>query len=188
MRTRQTLFFLILTGILSPAVWAAASPKRSIDVVGEGEVKTKPDQVVLRFGIEISNPKLIAAKNENVRRTKSLLSSLKKAGIKEEKIQTTQIQIHPQYKYDRGERKFIGYKVRKDFTIEMSDIKGYGKVLNVALNAGVEHVSGVQFKTSKLETLKEKAREHAAKDAKKKAAILAGNFNQKIGKPIRIQD
>lgn len=188
MNTRNILAasaFLLGAGILP--LRAGQNP-RSIRVTGEGEIKVTPDQAVFRFGVQTENIKLEEAKNENSRKTKKLLKALQKLGVKQKNIQTARIQINPVYRYDRGKRIFTHYAARKDFTITVNDLDNYGKILNAAVAAGVENVSGIQFQSSRLEDLKAEARKKAARNAKQKAADLAAVFGQKIGEPLSIQE
>jgi len=190
MKTRKliTLIFSFFLLSLTPARAEAKSSEKIIQVIGEGKVQIEPDEVVLRFGIETANKNLRAAKDENVIRTKRLLQSLKKHKIPDKKIKTSRIQINPRYRYDRGKRNFQEYSVRKDWTVTLTDLSKYGKVLNTVLEAGVEYVSGGQFQSSKSEDLKKQARKKAVYNAKKKAQEMAGYLGKSIGEPVYIEE
>jgi uncharacterized protein YggE len=56
------------------------------------------------------------------------------------------------------------------------------------VDAGVNNIQGVEFKTSKLAEYETQARKDAALDAKKKANDYAAALGQKTGKAIVISD
>lgn len=181
--------FLLLTMLLTTSAFAASSDdRRSVQVSGEGIVKVEPDQVKLQFGIESNNRDLVKAKDDNTTRTKKLLDALKKFNIPSQDIQTGLVQINPRYDYVNNRQTLAGYVAMKQISVTIKDVNNYGKILNAVLEAGADHVSGIQFDTSKSEELKKEARKRAVADAKSKAEMLAGELNQKIGPPLNIQE
>lgn len=185
---KAALLFLGLVSVL-PVLRADDSPKAPyVQVTGEGDVSVQPDQVVVGFGIDTAAPQLAAARDENATRTQNLLNQLKKLGVDSKDIRTNFLQIGPRYDYINGKRKFVEYTAHKSFTVTINDVAGYGKILQAALDAGVEQVSGVQFKTSKEKELEEEARKRAIADARRKADTLAGAAGRKVGPVLLIEE
>jgi uncharacterized protein YggE len=174
--------------LIAPAARADVAPPRFIQVTGEGEVKAAPDQVVFNFGLESAGRDLAAAKKDNAERTKTLLSALRKNGIDDKNVQTNQVQIFPRYNFDGAKRRFVDYAVRKNFVVTFTDLNNYGKVLDAALEAGVEEVNGPNFGFAKPETLEAQARSRAAADARAKADALAADLGVKVGAPLEISE
>lgn len=170
------------------AFGADAPETRSIQVTGEGEVRAVPDEAVLRFKVTGEAQSLREAKDINARRTKALLSALRKTGVEDRNIQTTRLDLHPRYHHTKDGRVFDGYTARKSLTVVLTDIERYGEVLNAAIEAGIDGVGGVEFRSSKVEALQEEARKAAATDAQRKARALAGYFGMKVGPPITIEE
>lgn len=190
MRQLRRSFALIalLTGLpLSTRAAEPATPP-SVEVTGLGEVKIEPDQVILRLGLETFGPKLKDVQNEIVQRTQALVNALKEKGVKNGDIQTEMVQIDPQYSFDQAKRKFIEYTARKNFTVTLENVESYGGVLEKALESGVDHVDGLEFKSSKIKALKDEARKLAVQDARRKAAQMAGTLGQNAGKAIHIRE
>lgn len=181
---------LVLIGSVSAGtpLRADEAKERFVQVTGEGEVKSVPNQAILNFGIETFGPNLKDVQNENAKRTQDLLDRLKKLKIAPADIQTDFVQISPRYDYDGGKRKFMEYNARKNFTVTLNDVSSYGKVLQAVLDAGVEYASGIQFQTSRLKSLEDDARKLAVEDARKKAETLAGPLGKKVGQVIFLQD
>jgi uncharacterized protein YggE len=177
--------FLLSAPLLSAA---AAEEPRSVQVNGEGVVKVEPDQVKLQFGIESNDRVLVKAKDDNTARTKKLLDTLKALGVASKDIQTGFVQINPRYEYANNRQVLVGYTAMKQLSVTLKDLQNYGKVLNGVIEAGADHVNGVQFESSKADELKDEARKRAVADAKRKAQLLAGELNQKVGVPLSIQE
>lgn len=181
-------FSLCILFLAATALAAPNDERRSIQVSGEGTVKVVPDEVKLQFGIESNNRSLVQAKDDNTARSKKVIDALKKFNVSSKDIQTGFVQISPRYDYVNGRQSFAGYTANKQIAVTLKDIDNYGKILNAVVDAGADHVSGVQFDTSKTDELKKEARKRAIADAKAKAEMLAGELNQKIGPPLFIQE
>ncbi len=174
-----------LTLLLAAPAFSAEAP-RSIQVTGEGLVRTEPDLVKLNFGIESNDRDLNKAKEDNAQKTKKLMDALKKFNVPSKDIQTGYIQINPNYDWNGGKRSFRGYTAMKSLSITLRDVNEYGKILNAVIDAGVDHVNGLQFEHSKAEELKMEARKRAVANAKARAELLASELKQKIGLPLEI--
>jgi len=176
--------YLLLLALLAAPTFAAEP--RSIQVAGEGTVKAEPDQVKLNFGIESTDRSLVKAKDDNAQKTKQFLGALKKFDIPAKDIQTGYIQISPRYDYNNGKQVFNGYVAMKSLSVTLRELNEYGKILNAVIEAGVDHVNGLQFEHSKQDELMMEARKRAIANAKSKAEILAAELKQKVGQPLEI--
>jgi hypothetical protein len=56
------------------------------------------------------------------------------------------------------------------------------------LEAGVNYVHGVEFRTSELRKYRDQARALAIQAAQQKAVALAGELSQEVGEPLLIQE
>ncbi len=185
---RSFALISLLATLGFPLLAADALPPPSIDVTGEGELKVAPDQVVIRLGIETFGPKLKDVQNEMAKRSQSLLAALKDQGVKSADVQSELVQINPQYSFDQSKRRFIEYTARKNFLITLDNLENYGGVLEKALESGVDHVDGLEFRSSKIKALKDEARKLAVQDAKRKATQMAATLGQTAGKAIHIRE
>lgn len=167
---------------------AGSDHARYVQVTGEGETHVEPDRAVLNFGIETTGKELKPVQVEAAQKSDKLMSVLKRLKIDAKDIQTTAVNIQPQYQFDQGKRKFIGYSAQKNFTVLLRDLSSYGAVIDGVLTAGVENVSGLQFQSSKAEEAQAEARAKAVRDAKKKAEQIAGHLEQKLGKAISVEE
>jgi uncharacterized protein YggE len=70
------------------------------------------------------------------------------------------------------------------FTVR--DVSRLDDLLNNALDAGVNYIYGIQFRTTKLRDYRDEARALALKAAKEKAKAMAKELGQKVGRPYSI--
>jgi uncharacterized protein YggE len=194
-RRAHTLVFslavvLVVLSIVSPASAAPDSPAhRTITVTGDAEVKVPPDQVILTLGVETWDKNLATAKQRNDEIVTRALKVAEDHGVAPQHVQTDYVSIEPRYRsgtYEPGD--FIGYFVRKTIVITLKDITAFEELLSDALEAGVTHVNGIEFRTSELRKHRDAARALAIQAAQEKAIALAGELDQEVGRPTDIRE
>jgi uncharacterized protein YggE len=188
---RAKLLPLLLLLLMPLVVAAQDAPQRAtIDVQGSADVKVVPDQVFIVFGIETSDPNLTVSKSRNDERIKKLLALTKELNIDPKYVQTDFISIEPWEHELRDENRTmrLEYRVRKNIAVTLSDTAKFEELLSRALEGGVNHVHGIQFRTTELRKHRDHAREMAVQAAKEKAALLAGKLGRQVGPAIRISE
>jgi hypothetical protein len=171
----------------APAVQEPAS--RQVSVTGEAEVRVVPDEVVLTLGIETHDNQLAVARTHNDTIVKRVLAVAGEFGIPPEHVKTDYIGIEPRYAsgcYELCDP--IGYVVHKSVVITLRDLAKFEDLLTAVLNSGVNYVQGIEFRTTELRKYRDEARALAVRAAEEKAAALAGELDQKAGKPQNIQE
>jgi uncharacterized protein YggE len=188
MELRRFLMFIVLGSFFMVGIVRAAEP-RSISVSGEAEVKVAPDEVVLSLGVETRHKEIQAVRQAHELRVKKTIAALREAGIAGKDIKTDYLNLEPETESgERGRRVLVGYVQRTTLVALIRDITLFEKTLTGVLHAGVEHVHGVDFRTTELRKHRDQARAMAIKAAKEKAIALAGELGQKIGKPRSINE
>jgi hypothetical protein len=185
---------LALILILALSAWTEQVPSgsaapRTVTVTGEAEVRVVPDEVILTLGVETWDKDLGRAKEQNDRIVARVLALAGERGVPAEHVQTDYVSIDPRYKdgyYE--ERDFVGYFVRKNVVVTLRDLAEFEPLLSDALEAGVNYVHGVEFRTTELREHRDEARELAIKAAQEKAVALAGALGQDVSQPLAIQE
>lgn len=165
----------------------AAQTTRTISVSGNAEVLVIPDEVILTLGVETWDKNLESAKAANDQIVKKVLKIATEAGVDPKYVQTDYINIEPRYD-DYAQRQFLGYFVRKTVAIRLKDVSKFETLLSQLLEAGVNYVHGVEFRTSELRKHRDQARSLALKAAQEKAAAMAQDMGQQIGQPLSIRE
>ncbi len=114
-----------------------------------------------------------------------VLQAIGKAKIPEKDVMTQRVALHPQYDY---EKKKYTYFASQTISILLRDLTRYDKLMESLIDAGVNQISSVEFKYSKIEEAKTEARKKAMLDARRKADDLTSAIGQKAGIAIAITE
>jgi uncharacterized protein YggE len=200
MKTLSTLLSLLLLLALaacSPALLpgAAAAPQlatpaaaRTISVTGTAQVMVVPDEVALTLGVETSDLQLVTAKANNDAIVKKVLDITKTIGIDPKNVQTDYMNIQPRYDSNYPKPNFIGYFVQKNIVITLKDVSKFEDLLSQALEAGVNYVHNIDFRTTELRKYRDQARDLALKAAQEKAKAMASTVGQQVGQPLAVRE
>jgi uncharacterized protein YggE len=185
--------FLLIGAILflGCGLARAQTTPPTIDVQGSADVKVVPDEVLMVFGIETSDPSLATAKSENDKRVKKLLSITQDLKIDPKFVQTDFISIEPwehEILVDDKRTTRSEFRVRKNVSVSLREVARFEELLSRALEGGVNFVHGVQFRTTELRKHRDHAREMAIQAAKEKAELLASHLGRQVGEALRISE
>jgi len=161
----------------------------SITVTGTGKSSVAPDRFTFNLGVQTIAPTVDEAVNQNNTRVAAVIAALKKAGAADKDIQTSQFNIWPQQDYQEGRLpRILGYQVSNNITVRSEKIADAGKLLGIALNAGVNTSSGINFEVSNPSRGREQGLRAAMDDARAKASLLAQAAGRTIGRAIVISE
>jgi len=163
-----------------------------LQVSGHGEVQAQPDTAFINLGVQVTAKNVAEARDSAAKAADAVISSLKKNGVDEKDIKTTNYSIQPQYVYDKngGEPRITGYTITNTVEAKIRKLDSLSKAIDDATLAGGDNArfQGVRFDIENNEKLLEQAREAAMKNAKAKADQLAKLGGVTLGKPISISE
>lgn len=168
----------------------AGAPQRTITVSGEGEAKAAPDEAHLQAGVVSNARKASEALAANTRAMNQVFATLKKLGIPDKAIQTSDFSVSPQYPPDRsgGEsRQITGYEVSNQVvvTVEMGKL---GPALDALVASGANSLGGMSFDIRDPKPLLAQARGAAMKDAASRAGTYAAASGFKLGPILAVSE
>lgn len=179
---------------------ADSNPTRTITVVGQGEVKVRPDIANINVGVEVLAPTVEAATGAAERQMNAVLAAIKKLGIADKDIQTSNFAINferqtsdvslPRAEGTSGDTESTAgnYRVSNMVQVTIRDLDQVGAVLGAAVQAGANSVWGVSYSLDETQTLEATAREAAVKDARSRAEALAQLNNVGLGDVIAVSE
>lgn len=177
--------FLLLTIFVTNMNAQESKFTPHIAVTGEGKVTVQPNQAVINFGVQNTGKDAAEVKKMNDEIVDKVMKFIKKFGIPSTDVQTTNVSLHKSYDYDKKKHNF---QASQSITITLKELKKYDELMMGLVDNGINNISNVEFKSSKIEEHKVTARKQAVLDAKKKAEDFATALNQKVGKAIVITD
>jgi len=161
---------------VAPAHAQQAEPTfPTLTVTGQGEAGVTPDELRISFAVITEGETVGGALSDNSQRARRVIDALKRRGLSEEDIQTTNFSINPRYSQRKGDQppEIIGYRVSNQVRVRTEDLEAAGELIEAGVDAGANSVSGIQFTVSDEEAVYEQAVAGAAEDARRKARALA---------------
>lgn len=166
-----------------------AAITNTISFSGEGKVTAKPDVAVVGVVIFTEAPTAKEAEQLNTPKSKAVIDFLKKQGIDEKDIETTEYQVTPQYSYPERELPRVkGYQAYQSLEVKIRDINKAGLIVDGAISAGANKVNNTRLVIDQPEKLQDEARAKAIADAKQKAHDLEKQLGIRLGKIVNFYE
>ncbi|MBU1137009.1 SIMPL domain-containing protein [Patescibacteria group bacterium] len=161
----------------------------TIAVSGIGEVYLKPDLATIEFAVNTEASTVSKAMSGNSDKMNAVIKAVKGEGVDEKDLKTTVFSIYPLYNYSStGKRTLSGYGVRQSLQVKIRDLAKVGQIIQQATDAGTNEAGSLVFTVDNEDQPKEQAREQAIKDAKDKAAKIAGELGVRLIKIISFNE
>jgi uncharacterized protein YggE len=160
-------------------------PIPQINVAGEGKVKAVADQALISVSVDTKGNKAADVKKQNDETVERVIQAIRKYNLPKEDVQTKRISLNPVYDY---EKKKYSYSATQTIEILLKDLNKYDGLMESLVDAGINRISNVEFRSSKIEQYKTEARKQAMLEAKKKAEDYVSVLGQKVGKALNIAD
>lgn len=182
---RTTVLILVTLFALTAQAQEHKPQVPQISVTGEGKIKVTPDQAVISIGFQNTGKDAKEVKTLNDEVVDKVIKFLKKTGISASDYKTTNVSLYKNYDY---EKKKYNFQASQSLTVTLKDLSKYDELMMGLNDAGVNSISGVEFKSSKMEDHEREARKKAILDAKQKAQDYVSVLGQKVGKALLITD
>ncbi len=156
-----------------------------ISVAGEGKVMVAPDRADITIGVENIGSDAADVKKKNDVTIDAVIKYLKSIKLAPEDYQTQRVNLYRNYDSDK---KKYSFTASQTIIIRLKDITKYDSMMMGLVDAGVNNIQGVEFKTSKQAQYESEARVKAVAQAKLRANDYAGALNQKVGKAVVVTD
>lgn len=179
------LVLLVFVATMSNAQVTQQNQQPQISVAGEGKIMVTPDRADVTIGVENVGADAAEVKKKNDASIDAVIKYLKSIKLPAEDYQTQRVNLYKNYDSDK---KKYSFTASQTIVIHLKDLSKYDTMMMGLIDAGVNNIQGVQFKTSKQAQYESEARVKAVADAKLKANDYAGALNQKVGKAIVVTD
>ncbi|WP_288415668.1 SIMPL domain-containing protein [uncultured Novosphingobium sp.] len=178
-----------LAALTTPAIAQVASPVPTITaghtlltVNAEGSSTQQPDLAMFNSGVTTQGDTASAALAENSRKMTQVVTALKRAGIADRDIQTSNLSLNPVYAQPRRlpdgsvedqPQRIVAYQAVNQVSVKQRKLDDYGKVIDALVTAGANQVNGPNFMLSTPDTAMDEARNQAIKMARQRAQLYA---------------
>jgi len=175
MRAYATLGIALVSLLLGAASGAGAQPpprSHAIVVTGQGSVRTVPDRAQLSLGVSTDARTAAGALRANAGEVAKVIAAVKGQGIPAADIQTEQVSLSVRYG-ENGDA-IAGYTATNSVSVVVRALVKVGAVIDAAVDAGANQVSGPNLVRSDQNALYRRALRAAVANARAKAQAIAG--------------
>jgi uncharacterized protein YggE len=164
-------------------------PPETVSVSGTGRSSVTPDRFSFTLGVQTVANTVDDAVAQNNKRAAAVIAALKAAGAQDKDLQTSNFSIWPQQDYQEGKLpRILGYQVSNTITVRSSKVADAGRLLGVAIGAGVNTSSGINFEVADPSRGRDQGLRAAFDDAKSKATLLAQAAGRNLGRVLMISE
>ncbi len=163
--------------------WMLALTLLAVVPIGARAAEERPRTVI---GIEARRPTLAEARADVSAAVDRVLKLTRDLRIDPKRVNATRLNVQPEYNWNPKDRKRIpiGYLVTRNVQVELRDLEQLGPLLERAVDAGANQVSGPALDSSRRKELEREAMGKAVADARLNAETLARAAGVRLG-PVR---
>ena len=170
-------------------VGAAAPQGTLLSISATGEASRAPDIATISTGVVTQAADANTAMRDNAVQMDRMMTALRAAGIAERDVQTSGINLNPQYKYaENMPPVIVGYQASNTVNVKVRELAKLGKVLDALVAQGANQINGPSFGIDKPEAAFEEARVAAVKKAQAQAQTYARTLGLQVKRIISISE
>ncbi len=183
----------VLSASIISAISLAPLPSLAIEklvtVTGEATIAIAPDAAMIRIGVSSQDKTAREASVANAKQMTAVLAAIKSNNIADRDIQTSRLSLQPQYDPNKsGTARLTGFQATNQVTVKIRDVGNLAAVLDNAISAGANEMSGIEFIVSDQSKLLDRARDDAIADAHRKAELYAKAAGARLGHVVAISE
>ena len=192
--------FLLALALGAAAIPAAASAQvtatfaqpiagTKLDITATGEVTRVPDVAIISAGVVRRSPTATGAIQENADRMEKVRSALKRSGIADKDIQTSNISLNPEYRYENNQPpQLTGYTATNQVSIRFRDIRNSGRILDALVSQGANQINGPNLTIDHPESALDEARAKAATNGRARAELYARALGMRVVRLLSVSE
>ena len=160
-----------------------------LDISATGTVTRVPDLAIISAGVVTRAPTASGAISENAARMERVRAALRRAGIEDRDIQTSSINLNPDYRYQENQPPVLtGYQASNSVSVKFRDIRNAGKILDALVAEGANQINGPMLGIDKPEEALDEARQQALTKARARAELYARAIGKRVGRILSISE
>lgn len=192
--TMASLLALAVSPIAAASAQPIAVPAQAIsgtrlDVTATGEVNRVPDIALISAGVVTRASTASQAIAQNAQQMERVIAALRRAGIAERDIQTSSINLNPEYRYGENQPPVLtGYQASNQVSVRFRDIAESGEILDALVAQGANQINGPSLTIDKPEEALDEARREAVRVARARADLYAQALGKRVTRILSISE
>ncbi|WP_310152966.1 SIMPL domain-containing protein [Luteimonas sp. 3794] len=181
---------LTMTASAQPATHhAMPSDGTLLSISAQADASRAPDIATLSTGVVTQAGDANATMRANAEQMATLIAAIKAAGIADRDVQTSGINLSPQYRYAENQPPAItGYQASNTVNLKVRDIGKLGQVLDALVSSGANQINGPTFEIEDAEGVQDLARAEALKKAQQRAEVYAASLGMRVRRIVSISE
>jgi len=160
-----------------------------LDISATGEVTRVPDLAIISAGVQTLQPTATGAIEVNATRMEKVRAALKRAGIDDKDIQTSSINLNPEYRYVENQPpRLTGYRASNTVNVKFRDLKRTGAILDALVAEGANQINGPNLTIDKPEAAYDEARVRAIAAGRARAELYARALGKRVVRLLTVSE
>jgi uncharacterized protein YggE len=160
-----------------------------LDISATGEVTRVPDVAIISAGVQTLQPTATGAIEQNAARMERVRAALKRAGIEDRDIQTSSINLNPEYRYAENQPpRLTGYRATNTVNVKFRDLKRTGAILDALVAEGANQINGPNLTIDKPEAAYDEARIRAIAAGRARADLYARALGKRVVRLLTVSE
>lgn len=171
-----------------------------LSVDATGKVSSKPDVATFLAGVATTGKTAGEALSANSVAMNRVISALKKTGVADRDIQTSNLNVQPVYANNNSNTprpvdeledqtpRIVGYRANNQVIVKQRNLKDYGKVIDTLVSSGANQVSGPDFQITQEDAALDTARRDAVAKARARAQLYASAAGLQVKRIVSINE
>jgi uncharacterized protein YggE len=196
--------------LAQPAPPVVVAPGNTVlTVSAEGRTLRQPELAVFTAGVTTQGQTAATALGENSQAMTRVIAALRRAGIAERDIQTSNLSIQPVYADPNRDAmlaarasgqpfippppeqqvpRIIGYQASNQVSVRQRNLRDFGRVIDTLASAGANQINGPAFQMDDDRAALDEARLDAMANAKARAELYARATGLRVARILSISE
>jgi len=160
-----------------------------LDLSVTGESTRVPDVAMISTGVVTKSPTASGAIQQAATRMERVRAALKAAGIADRDIQTSNLSLNPEYRYENNQPpQLVGYTATNQLSVRFRDIRNSGKILDALVKEGANQISGPNLTIDQPDAALDEARGAAVRMGRARAELYARSLGMRVVRLVSVSE
>lgn len=176
----------VFTPVITSTAMAQETLLRTLTVTGQGRVAVQTTKAEVSLGVDVQGSDAATVQREVAQRSTAVVELLRARNVG--KLETTGVQLTPNYNYENGRSEIVGYTGSNTVSFQVPT-EAMGAILDEAVNVGANQIRGISFiaDDAALESARQRALREAVNDAQTQANTVLSALNLGPQEVVTIQ-
>jgi uncharacterized protein len=173
-----------------PVAASCGSLSPHLTVQGTGQSSGTPDVLTAVFSFSTTAGSSAAALAQNNSKVSQAITALTGAGVARSDLQTTALNLAPQYSYPHGVPTLTGYQASENLSSTLRNISTAGSAVDAVVNAtgDAAQIQSLTFSFGDPTKVQDEARADAVAQARSHAETMAASAGKRLGALCSLTD